>query len=220
MAKVMEMTTDVSQIYGFSKAMVESPKVMAKQLATAYRQMGQYDIDSLRKNLPGKFNIRAKGLRNSFKYKATDPAKATDLTKLFADEYTGWKASAIFQTGGNVQGHGKQMTVLMDAARTPSGRRKYTQKQLRDMIANHQARFIPTARGALIVMDKGQGLTKKGKPRRGSRSIILAILVHSITQKKRLDFYENVLANDAAHRDFLETAVENALVEIATNKSK
>ena len=214
-APSMNAFVDVTKLEGFAHALANAPKPLLKNLAKAYRDVGRFDIETLRARLPGKLNVRAKGLSNSFKFKATDPNRASDFTKLFTSEYTGWKAASIFQTGGTIVGKGKQLTVLLDGARGANGRRKYTQKQLRALIASGKARFVPTPHGVLIVEDKG-GLTKTGKGRKGSRSILLAILKKSITQTKRLDFYENFEANAAMHQDQLETAIENTLVEIAT----
>lgn len=204
-------------MFGFSKALANGPKELLQELAKGFRQIGSTDIDRLRASLQGRFNIRSKGLSKSFKYRASDPARADTFSKLFVNEYTGWKAAQIFQTGGAVSGKGKKLTILTDEARNASGRRKFTQSRLRQMIASHEVRFVPTPRGVLIVQDKG-GLTKTGKGRKNSRSIILAILVRQIVQKKRINFFENFSANESMHTEILETAIENALVRIAAKK--
>ncbi len=205
----------IADVDGFARVLKESPTDLLRELAKAYGQIGRGDIESMRSRLPGKLNIRAKGLSKSFKYKSTDPGKASDFSKLFTSEYTGWRASRIFQSGGTIVGKGKSLTVLTDAARGAGGRRKYTQAQLRSMIASGKARFVPTPHGVLIVMNKG-GVTKTGKMRKGSASIVLAVLKKQVSEKKRLDFYENFQSREGIHEDILETAVENALVNLAS----
>lgn len=212
-----EIRIDFGAIQGYSQAMKEAPRVMLRELAKAYQNIGRYDISKLKASLPDKLHIRSKGLANSFKSKGTDPSKATDFSKLFATEYTGWKASEIFQAGGTITGHGQELTILTDAARGAGGKRTYTRKQLLQMILNKTAIFIPTPRGVLLVQPMG-GVTKKGKYRKGSKMVILAILRKSVHESKRLNFYENAEANSSMHQDFLETAVENALVEIAQER--
>jgi hypothetical protein len=215
-----QSSIDITKIEGFAQMLAESPRLLLQGLAEGFREIGRYDIETLRERLPGKLNVRAKGLAKSFKFKATDPAKASDFTKLFVSEYTGWTAADVFQTGGTIAGKGKMLTVLTDAARGPSGKRRYTQNQLRQRIAQGKARMVPTPRGILIVEDKG-GLLKSGKGfRKGSRSIILAILRKQVTERKRLDFYENFQQNDAAHQGILEVAVEDSLIELAASKKK
>ena len=209
------MLINLSSLDGYAQAMREAPKELLKNLAKGFGEIGKGDIHRLKQNLPGSLSIRAKGLLNSFKYKATDPAKATDASKLFADEYTGWKAAAIFETGGTVTGKGKKLTVLFGDVRNAGGRRKITQAQLRQMIASGQAKFINTPRGTLIVQNKG-GTTTKGATRKNSRSVILGMLKTSIHQKKRLDFFANAEKADGLHTDILLAAIEDTLVSILT----
>jgi hypothetical protein len=205
---------DLTAIEGFAKASRAGRPILLRHLARAYGQIGNYDIDTLRADLPGKMNIRSKGLAKSFKAKATDPGRATGFEKLFADEYTGWKAAGVFQTGGTITGRGKSLTILFSEARSGGGRRKYTQSELRQMIAAGSVRLVPTPRGVLIVQSKG-GVTKTGKGRKNSRDVILGILKKQVHERKRLDFFENAERNGSMHQDILETAVENTLVEIA-----
>jgi hypothetical protein len=207
-------TINLEALDGYHTCMMRAPKIFLSNIAKAYGDIGRTDIKQLMESLPGKFNIRAKGLMKAFKSKATDPGKATDITKIFADEYTGWKAAAIFQTGGTITGKGKELTILFADARNANGRRKYTQAQLRQMIASGKCRFVPTPRGVLIVQSIG-GLTKKGEYRKNTRDIILGILKHSIVEKKRLDFYENVERNSSLHQEILEYAIEDTLAEIS-----
>ena len=204
---------DLAAIDGYWRAVRDAPDVLMRELATAYGQIVRYDIDTLRSGLGGRLNIRSRGLAKSFKGKATDPGKATDLSKLFGTEYTGWKAAAIFETGGTIAGKGKSLTVLFPDARGAGGKRKYTQRQLIAMAAAKQIRFVPTPRGVLIIQDVG-GLTGTGKTRKNSRSIVLGILKRTVTERKRLDFFENAERNEPMHQDILETAVENTLVAI------
>ncbi len=205
---------DISQLDGYGKAMKEAPDILLKNLAKGFLLFARYDIKTLREGLGGQFNIRSKGLANSFKAKATDPSRATDITKIFADEYTGWKASQVFQTGGVITGKGKNLTVLFQDARSGTGKRLYSQQQLRTMIASGAVRLVPTPRGVLIVQGKGR-LLKSGAMSKGSRDVVLGILKHSITERKRLNFFENAEGNSSMHMDILQSAIEDTLVAIA-----
>ena len=71
----------------------------------------------------------------------------------------------------------------------------------------------------LIVQDVG-GITKTGKQRKNSRSIVLGILKRTVTERKRLDFFANADRNAGVHQDIFETAVENTLVAIATRATE
>ncbi len=46
--------------------------------------------------------------------------------------------------------------------------------------------------------------------------MILAVLKRRVSETKRIDFFANATANEGVHQEFLETAVENTLVAIAT----
>ena len=210
----MGYAINLEAIEGYHTCMTRAPGIFLKNLAKAYRDIGRTDINKLVESLPGKFNIKAKGLIRSFKSKATDPGRATDITKIFASEYTGWKAAEIFQTGGVVTGKGKKLTILFDEARSANGKRKFTQSQLRQMIAAGKCRFVPTPRGVLIVQSTG-GLTKGGRIQKGSRDTVIGLLKQSVTEKKRLDFFENVERNSSVHQEILEYAIEDTLVEIS-----
>lgn len=205
---------DLSAIDGYFRAVKEAPDVLMRELADAYGAIARLDVDTLRGGLAGRLNIRSRGLAKSFKGRATDRAKATDLSKLFATVYTGWKAAEIFETGGTIAGKGKSLTVLTSDARGAGGRRKYTQRQLMQLVASKQVRFVPTPRGVLIVQDVG-GLTGTGKTRKNSRSVVLGILKRTVTERKRLDFFANAERNGSLHQEFLEYAVENTLAAIA-----
>lgn len=196
------------------------PGFVASRLAAALTEIGRYDIEKLRDN-PGKLRIRAKGLKNSFKFKATTPGKATDLSKLFLVEYTGWKAADIFQTGGTVQARNAgSLTVLTDAARGPSGKRRWTQQQLRQQIAQGKMRMFKRPNGEmLIVQDKG-GLTKTGKGRKGTAVVLIAVLKNRVVLQKRLNFYENFTANESIHDQLLEGGLEDALKDVAAGAGR
>jgi hypothetical protein len=209
----MSYDINLEALDGYAECMQKAPKIFLKNIARAYKSIGTTDIAKLKESLPGTFNIRARGLANSFKAKATDPSQATDITKIFADEYTGWKAAKIFQEGGTITGKGKNLTILFPSARTASGKRLYTQRQLLQMIADGAVRLIPTPRGVLIV--QGRKKTKTGKDRKNSKIVVLGILKHSIHEKKRLNFFENIESNQGLHVEILEYAIENTLAEIA-----
>ena len=198
--------------------MAEAPKVFLTKLEKAFAVIGKGDIEAERADVATRLNIRAKGLVKSFKAKTTDPGRATDLSKLFADLSTRWTPAGIFQSGGTIVGHGQSLTVLTDAARGPSGRRKFTAQKIRQMIADGLLRFVPTPRGVLLVQSKG-GLSKTGKMRKGSADIIIAILRKQVTEPKRLQFLEIFNSRNEQHIEALEFAIENTLAEIAASKT-
>jgi hypothetical protein len=207
-------TIDLTQLEGFSDLLKKAPKPLFKYLAKAYAEIGRYDIDRIRSNVSGSFNITSKGVANSFKTRATNPSQATDFSKLFTTEYTGWKAAEIFQTGGVIQAKNKALTILTPQARRASGKRQFTQSQIRNMIADKLAKFVPTPRGVLLVQ-----FTKGGKIRKKAGAyVILAILKPRVTEQKRLTFYETAEGNESIHTEMLEYAIENTLADIAANE--
>lgn len=215
---IVNLEIDLHQVQGLSDALGAAPKILFRELAKAYGAIGRYDIDRIRSNVSGSFNLRSQGAAKSFKYKSTTPSKATGFGKLFTSEYTGWKAAEIFVTGGTISGKGKQLTIIFPEGRTVTGKRKITQSQLRMMILEKKVRLVPTPRGMLIILNTG-GLTKTGKIREGTRSTIIGILKHSVDERKRINFYETINAGSSAHQEFLEDAVDSTMAEVAANKN-
>jgi hypothetical protein len=211
---------DLSDLQDFPYLLDKAPKILFKHLAKAFKQIGRLDIDNIRQNVSGSLNLRSKGAANSFKFKSTDEAKATDFTKLFTSEYTGWKAAEIFQTGGTIRGKTGELTVL-----TAEGKKllKSLGKQpkmnirqtLQSLMATGEVRFIPSPVGTLLVKEKDL-LTKTGRIRHDRHPIILGVLKKSITEKKRINFYETSEGAESIHQELLEYAIEDTLVELET----
>lgn len=209
---------DWSQIKRFGEACLEAPHTVSVHLAKALAAMGKSDITKLRSEQlsggGGGLNVQFKGLRNAFKYKATDPEKAFNLSKLFLDEYTRWPGAKIFQTGGVITPkRAKNLTILFPGMKS-KGKRKIKQKELRALIDSGEARIIKTTKGPLIIREKVK-YTKKGNVRKGAKTEILAALRPMSRQKKRLSFFENFNANAAEHERLLNEACEKALQEMA-----
>lgn len=207
----VNLKINAEPVVGYAKAMREGPRKLVRNLAIAYQAIGRYDITTFRASLSDKLHLKQTQTPNAFRMVASDPERATTIGKLFIDEYTKWAAAGIFQTGGTITGHGKYLTILTNAARDGGGKR-FTAEKLRQMIDSKQARLIPTPRGYLIVKN-----ASKSAKRSGIRGIILAVLRKQVTEQKRIDFYENAERNSSMHDDILETAVENTLVEIASD---
>ena len=210
---------DLAALTDFHQCLEKAPRTLFRELAKAFAGIGRYDIQRIRENVTGTLKLKSKGAANSFKARGSDVSRAADFSKLFVSEYTGWKAADIFQTGGTIAGKGgKNLTIIEPGGRNASGKRKYTQAQIRNMILNKQARFVPTPRGWLIVMSTG-GLTKRGI-RSGTRDTVIAILRKSVTEKKRIDFYETAEGGTSVHQELMEYAIENTLVEIAISEKQ
>jgi hypothetical protein len=213
-------TIDGATLAEFKRAMDLAPKTLLKELAGAYAAIGRYDTDRIRDKVKGSFKVTSQGAANSFRFKATNAARATEFNKLFVDEYTRWNAADIFQTGGTIAGKGKNLTIITAGGRTASGRRKFTPAQIRNMIASKQARFIPTPAGAILVQITG-GLTKKGKVKKGSgNQIVLGFLRRSVTEKKKLDFYEAQESAGTVHQEFMEDAIDSTFAAIGALKGE
>ena len=207
----MPSAIDLSKINGYAKALREGRSILLRELAKGYAEIARYDIATLRQGLAGKLNVRAAGLANSFKGRGTDPDRADDFSKLFATEYTGWTAAGIFQTGGPIAGRDKRLTILLPGGRDASGRRLYSSAQLQQLVAAGRIRFVPTPRGVLMVLRQGASKAKG----LGTRETPIALLRKSVTESKRLDFFENAERNDSVHEQVLSAAVDRTLERLA-----
>jgi hypothetical protein len=210
----ISLTIDLTQIEGFADAFKKSPKSLVRNINKAYRDIGRYDIKAIRENVGGHLKLVSQGAAKSFKEKSSDPNQAKDLNHVFTSEYTGWKAAAIFQTGGVIQGKGKMLTILTPQARRATGKRQFTQSQIRQMVADQTARFVPTPRGILLVQFTAKGKLKKKK----GNYVILAILKRQVTEQKRINFYETSEGAESIHQEMIEYAIEDTLAEIASNE--
>lgn len=173
--------------------------------------IGSVDNRTMTLSVGSSLDVKSKAFLNSFKFKA---AKAKTIEEAQVSEYTGAKPMRIFQTGGTViPVRSKFMTILTDEARSPSGRRKFTQKQFRQMLQTGVAKVIRTGRGLAIIRDFG-GFTKSGKAKKGTRTIILAFLRKRITQKKRIDFFANHEKNVGTHEKSMNDMLTKKIAEI------
>jgi hypothetical protein len=205
----VKLGINLEAVDGYAKAMRLAPQILLRELAEGYREIGRSDIERFRAGLGSKLKLRSPNTANAFRFWSNSPDRVTSISKLVVNEYSKWPAAKIFQTGGVIAGKdGGYLTVF------PAGQRRYTAPQLRQMITAGRARFVPTPRGLLIVMATG-GLTKTGKPRKGSSDIILAILVKRVTEEKRIDLYENAEGAGSIHEQILGGAVDRALQKIA-----
>ncbi len=195
-----------------------APQELKRELGRAFFKIGQYDIQTLRRRqLSGRntngLNVRRRGLGRSFKFVASDSRKAKDLGDLFLTEYTRWPAAEIHQAGGTIRPkRGRALTILTDEARTAGGavKREYRRGGLARMIREGQASVIQTRRGPIVVRHRG-GLTKSGKPRKGTRDEVVAFLRPSVRLRKRLDFFKNHERNTRRHNVVIDQAADRAL---------
>lgn len=196
----------------FAKAMKEAaPEHLIRATGKALYLMGKSDIAKMRRDGLAGLNIKSKGFRNSFKFKATDSRNVKSLNALQLSEYTGAKPMRIFQTGGTVTASkARLLTILTGSARDGSGRRIYTQKELKAMIASGAAKIIQTKAGPAIILNTVQH-TQRGKVKTGAQSVILAWLKPRITVKKRIDFFKNFDSNASEHERLLAEAAEWAI---------
>ncbi|HEV7297758.1 MAG TPA: hypothetical protein VGN72_00210 [Tepidisphaeraceae bacterium] len=209
---MMGSDINLMQLDGLAQAMRTAPKVLLKELAKGYRDIGRYDIDTFRAGGVGKF--KSKKVGNTFKFRASDPSKVETFDQLFVSEYTKWKAAPIFETGGQVRAKGKAMPILTEAGMKANGGRKYSANKIRQMLASGEVKIIPTPRGPIIIREVG-GLTKTGKIRKGTRTEILAIFRKAINQVDRLDFTTHAQKNSGMHTQILQAAIDKALATIA-----
>lgn len=209
---MLQVDIDWSSVADFGKAFEQAPQELLKAVAQAFRNMGKSDIDKLKKEQlsggGGHLKIRRKGLVNAFKQKVKE---GKDFSQLTLDEYTGWKAFKIWETGGTITPRTKRLlTVLTDKARDSSGKRKYTQKQLQGMIQSGELRMVRSKKIVLIVKNVGVR-NKSGGFRKNSRNDIIAFLVPKVHLKKMLDFYGNFARNESEHQRYLDNAAGEAL---------
>jgi hypothetical protein len=102
------------------------------------------------------------------------------------------------------------MTILTDAARTAGGKRKFSQKELQQMIQAGQAKIIQTKAGpAIIKVDPTT--TKSGRARQIKKITILAWLKPRVSQRKRIDFFANYDNNAAEHERIFGEAAQRAI---------
>ena len=211
----VKVSIDWTPFAGLETAMRGARRHMLSELALAFNEIGRIDIASLQTDLTTRLKIKRAGLRKSFKFKATDQDHASDFKKLFVSEYTGWKAAEIFQTGGDINAKNVAgMTVLFNLSKS-GGFRSIAVAQLRMMFASGAAKIIHTPKGSFIIDISGSFARKKSESPDGNGQII-GMLLKRVSEKKRLDFFENSQGNDSKHMEVLGMAVDNTLAAIAS----
>lgn len=215
---------DYSQVTDFETAFKKAPHKLLRSTAHAFMRMGKSDITKLRTEQlsggAGHLNVRAKKLKNSFTWYA--PQRVQQIDQLYLNEYTGWEAAKIFETGGTIVPRRKRLlTILTDNARSASGQRLWTEKQFTSMMKNGQLNVIRTKRTLIVTRNVG-GRYKKGKNkgnfRKNSRVEIVAYLVPKARMPKRLDFYANFERNAGEHEKILGEAAQEALDRMVDDK--
>lgn len=187
---------------------------LIRAMGKAFYRIGKSDIELMRGPGLADLKIRREGFRKSFKFKATDSREVKSVDELRLIEYTGAKPFQIFQTGGTIEPHNSHtLTILTDAARAITGRRKLSQKELKAMIDSGQAKIIQTKAGPAVVKID-EKTTKKGHLRKGSKWTILAWLKPKATEQKRLDFFANFDANASAHDSIMTMAADEVVKKI------
>ncbi len=205
---------DFSQIATFARAMkIAAPDHLLRSMGRAFFLIGKSDIEMMKQTQlsGGRLNIRSKRFANAFKSRATDTRRIESIDKLVLSEYTGAKPFRIFETGGEIEPRqSRTLTILAPGGRTASGQRKYTQKELRDLVASGVLKIIQTKSGAAIVKAEDR-LNKKGASRIGSKVTIIAWLRPRVHETHRIDFLGNFQANAGEHERLLAEAGERAI---------
>ena len=220
------VSVDYSQIPGFAQALRLMPQQLAKELATAFQQIGAVDTLTMRAQVASGFKGR-KGFDRAFTFRSTDPGKATGIGKLFISEYTRFAAFKGFETGATISGKSAASIPILVNEKyraqlrgTPEG--KFGRK-FQMLVNKTDGRvYMTRIRGDLYVMRDYGGLTKTGKTRKGSRTEIIAIFRESAKLKKRISFFQNFQNNASRHDAMLDAAVERALqntVHVTTDKA-
>jgi hypothetical protein len=201
-----ELSVNFGSVPAFAKALKQAaPEYIKIETGKAFYKIGKSDTERMRSQGLGGLNVKAKYFRNSFKYFATDSRQVKSVDQIRLSEYTGAKPFKIFQDGGDiVPFRAKMLTILTAAARNPGGKRKYTQKELKAMIQAGVAAIIKTKEGAAIILVNKQ--RKKNQP-----AVVLAWLRPQVHETKRIDFWANFEANNAAHEVILDAAAQAAI---------
>ncbi len=202
-----QSTLDFGSFERLAKSLKRGKSYASSELARAMTAIGKSDLKKLRdEQMRGGnyLSVKFKGFRNMFKAKlkrAQRPSLAHDL-----QEYTGWKAAAIFEKGGTVRSKGKLMPIFF----TRGMQRKYGGKKLAQ---NFQRGYIAALKskrrpGRLFIAEINRG-TKSDRPK------YIGVFVRSYYQKKRLDFFANHDNNRNAQEQILAKAGERVLRYVA-----
>lgn len=205
----------------FNAALQANPKILAEELVKAFNIIGKQHNEAVRANAASGLKAKSKGTTKVFKYKAADIGRVgADPNKVFTDLYSKWKAADIFNKGGTIRpATGQALTILSDAAKGKSGRRKWSDLQIAEKLHSGEFRIVRTANGPMIVRATG-GLTKSGKPRKGTRDEIIGWVRRQTKQRKRIDFEGTIKAQESFRDDAIEVALENAVIRIEAEKTK
>src|SRR6185312_2036430 len=150
---LMRLELSCAKLPAFIRALkLAAPEHLKRAFGKALYRIGKADTEKMRTEGLSALNIHSKGFRNSFKFKATDSREAKSINELTLTEYTGAKPFRIFQTGGDIEPRkSRTLTILTGAARSANGKRKYTQKELQDLINSGKAKIIKTKAGPAVV---------------------------------------------------------------------
>jgi len=208
----MRLELSCAKLPAFIRALkLAAPEHLKRAFGKALYRIGKADTEKMRTEGLSALNIHSKGFRNSFKFKATDSREAKSINELTLTEYTGAKPFRIFQTGGDIEPRkSRTLTILTGAARSANGKRKYTQKELQDLINSGKAKIIKTKAGPAVVQ-VDERTTKSGALRKGSKAVILAWLKPHVTEPQKIDFFKNFESNESIHQQILDAAAEEAI---------
>jgi len=159
------------------------------------RAIGKSDIKKLKDEQlsgGGGLNVKSKALKKSFKYKLY----GRNLNDLELSSWTGWKAAAIFQTGGTVNAKNKLLPVFF------SGNRM-SRKEYREAFRSKKFVIVKAKTGKLMIFD-----TQSDQ--------FVGTLQAQIIQKKRLRFFENHENNQNEHANILDREFQKGMEKLIT----
>jgi len=206
MGAELKLVVSEKGLLGMGEALRLAPKQLLENLAVAFDQIGRADIEEVRST--SKLRIQA-AARKAFRYKATDPARATDGTKIFADEYSKWKAAGVHETGAHIVAKRGALWVLTAAAKGASGRRRWTDEQIKS--------FIESGKFKIIKVGRGWGSSRLAVIRfldnKQTRFETIAFMHKAVDVPKRLDWAGVIRRNAPQHQAFIQAAIDKTIAE-------
>lgn len=215
----LRITIDDSQGRAMAEAWRVAPMQLLQNLAEAFQQIGRYDIERLTAEQlsGGRFlNTQSAGVRKSFKFKASDPARVTDPRQLFVNEYTKWPGAVSHETGGEIKGSRGAMWVMLASGRGPSGKRRFSDEQIEQNLRSGRFALIRLPDQGWVLSDTGHENIGDVRVRVHNRKYgnLIAILRRSVRMKKRLDWEGLIQRNAEIHTQLIGEAIDKTISEL------
>lgn len=218
MAAGVSINVDASQVAKLPAMLAHAKDAMKEVFIPAFRQIKEEGVAIARADMMAGLRIRSKNVPKAISGWSNDKAK--NLEELKASIYTRSRLLEGQDKGGTIRGHGKQLTVMFGYGRGASGKRRYTQRQLRQAIAERKVKMVPSPRGVLLVETgtiSSKGNFRAGrinKSKKGFSSVVIGILKRAITLQKRTHFYQTEQKLQPKAETILANAAETGLQKI------